>query len=278
MALIGQLQEFHLHNIIALLQVERQTGELLIEAEGGRRTALYLQEGVVVHAQGAAEGGFAAAVEPFGWGGGKFHFEAYVLDVEPTITEGNAALVSAGRKRAVEAAELQERVPTLYLVLRLVPHATSTTGYINLSPDEWRFLTLVDGHRDLAAIAALQGREAYAVRVAANRLLKAGLVQAVDPRRSMVRMTVQPIDAHERPPADPMIALMDDLALDLLLKGNRLGRHTRILVLNAAEGRETLLVEGRPDLADRLLLSTQAMARLGVQRNDYVHIKPIEES
>jgi hypothetical protein len=273
---MGQLGEFHLHNIIALLQVEKQTGELMVDGGDDHRMSFYLLEGQIIHAQQGGAVGIEAALEPFGWTSGKFHFEAYAPTVEPTITESNAAIVSAGRKRAVEAAEVRARVPTIHLILKLVPHASTNTGYINLSPDEWRFLTLVDSRRDLAAIGQMLGRDQYATRVIANHLLKTGLVEAVDMRRSMIRMTVQPIDSQERPPGDPMVALMDDLALDMLLKGKQ-RRRIPLLVLTQGDRLETLLVEGRPDLAERLLLSEVAMTRLQVQRNDYVFVKLLEE-
>jgi hypothetical protein len=273
---MGQLGEFHLHNIIALLQVERQTGELAVESAEGRRVAFYLQDGQIIHAVNGTQAGFEAAIPPFAWAAGKFHFEAYQPDIGPTITEGNTAIINAGRKHATEAAEVLARVPSVHMILKLVPHAQAQSGYINLAPDEWRFLTLVDSRRDLEAIAALLGRDHYAVRVIANRLLKEGLVEPVDPRRFMVRMVVQPIDSQSRPPGDPMVAFMDDLALDLLVKGLP-RRRAQIQVLTAGDRSDVLLVEGRPDLADWLLLSNLAMARLQVARNDYIHVKLLED-
>jgi hypothetical protein len=273
---MGQLGEFHLHNIVALLQVERQTGELIVEGGDSQRASFYVQEGQIIHALCGEATGFEAAVEPFGWATGKFHFEAYTPEVEPTITESNTAIVQAGRKRASEAAEVQTRVPTTHLILKLVPHANSNTGFINLAPEEWRFLTLVDGRRDLATLSTMLGCNAYTVRAIANRLLKNGLVEKVDLRRTMIRLVAQPIDTQERPPADAMTVLMDDLALDMLLKGKHL-RRIPLLVLTPNDRLETLHVEGRPDLADRLLLSEAAMARLQVKRHDYIYIRLLDE-
>jgi hypothetical protein len=246
--------------------------------EGGdeQRASFYVQAGQIVHAICGEATGFDAAVEPFGWATGKFHFEAFAPEIEPTITESNTAIVQAGRKRATEAAEVRARVPNTHAILRLVPHANSNTGYINLAPEEWRFLTLVDGRRDLATLGTLLGANTYTVRAIANRLLKNGLVEKVDLRRAMIRLVAQPIDTQERPPADAMTVLMDDLALDMLLKGKHL-RRIPIMIMTPSDRIETLHVEGRPDLADRLLLSEAAMARLQVQRNDYIYIKVLDE-
>src|SRR5689334_15276642 len=116
---MGQLGEFQLHNIVALLQVEKQTGELMLDSGDDERMSFYLQDGQIIHATFGERTGFEAAIEPFGWTGGKFHFEAYPPEVEPTITETNAAIVTAGRKRATEAAEVRSRVPTGHIILKL---------------------------------------------------------------------------------------------------------------------------------------------------------------
>jgi len=44
----------------------------------------------------------------------------------------------------------------------------------------------------------------------ANRLIKAGLIDLVDPRQSMIRMVAMPTSLDLRPPTDPAVALMDD--------------------------------------------------------------------
>ena len=104
MALLGQLEEFHLQHIVALLQVERQTGELMLEQDG-QRACLYFQEGAIVHAVAGKETGYEAALAPFLWTGGKFHFEAYEPDVEPTITATNAAIVATAASGAIPVFE-----------------------------------------------------------------------------------------------------------------------------------------------------------------------------
>src|SRR4051812_43157053 len=124
---MGQLGEFHLHNIVALLQVEKQTGELMVDGGDDLRMSFYFQDGQIIHATYGDRRGFEAAIEPFGWPGAKFHFESYPPEIEPAITESNTAIVTAGRKRAVEAAEVRTRVPTVHMILKLVPHATSQT-------------------------------------------------------------------------------------------------------------------------------------------------------
>jgi Domain of unknown function (DUF4388) len=278
-ALLGQLEEFHLQHIVALLQVERQTGELMLEQDG-QRACLYFQDGAIVHAVAGKETGYEAALAPFLWTSGKFHFEAYEPEVEPTITASNAAIVAAGRRLAVEAEEVRRSVTSMNVLVHLVPQVDTPAGQINLSFSEWRFLTLVDGRRDLAAIGAQLNQEDFAVRLIANRLVKNHLIDLRDPRQTMLRMTAMPTSLDLRPPADPLLALMDDLTLDMLLANHRdrvARARARVQVLTGDDRSLVLAVEGRPDLADRLLLSEVVMARLGVPRNATVHVRLLDD-
>lgn len=277
MALLGRLDEFHLHHIIGLLQSEKSTGELIL-VEGAVQAVLYFQEGAIVHAVAARLAGVEAAVVPFGWIEGTFRFEVGTLDIEPTITATNAAIVASGRRRAEEAQEVRTQIASMHLVVRVVPQVPSAGGHVNLSFEEWRFLTLVDGRRDLETIRTILGRDAFDVRLLAHRLVKSGLIELLDPRLSMIRMVVLPIEQDLRPPQDPETALMDDLALDMLSKGRWAPRAlARAQVLTADDVAAVLRVEGRPDLADRLLLSEVMMARLGLERNMLVHLRVLDE-
>jgi len=170
------LEEFHLYHIIGLLQVERQTGELMLERDG-QRVSLYFQDGAIVQAVAGKETGFQAALAPFAWPQGKFHFEGYEPEIDPTITAGNAAIVAAGRRLAEDVLEARTRVPSMSLVPQRVPQLEGRAGQINLSFDEWRFLTLVDGAHDLQTITAqLEGQD-FEVQLVANRLVKSGLIE-----------------------------------------------------------------------------------------------------
>jgi hypothetical protein len=276
-ALLGQLDEFHLHHIVGLLQAEHQTGELDLECDG-RRARLYFLNGAIVHAEAAGRSGLPAALVPFEWDHGKFHFEAFEPQIDPTITTSNANIVSAGQRRAAETLEIRANVPSMHLVVRLVPQMPGTSGPINLSFEDWRFLTLVDGKHDLTTLAAGLNKEDFDVRLMANRLIKAGLIDLVDPRQTMIRMVAMPTSLDLRPPTDPAVALMDDLTLDMLLSNGRPHRTpVRAEVLTPGDRLAVVRIEGRPDLSDRLLLSPVVLAHLEVERNSLVHLRLLDE-
>ncbi len=277
MALLGQLDEFHLQHIIGLLQVERQTGELALE-RGGQRVSLYFHEGAIIHAVAGPQSGYPAALVPFDWERGKFHFEGYDPPIQPTITTPNAAIVRAGQHRAAEAAEVRACISSPYMWVRLMPQVENHSGNINLSFEDWRFLTLVDGRHDLHTIAAGLRKDDFEVQVLATHLIKAGLIELVDRRLTMIRMVAMPTTLDLHPPSDPRTALMDDLTLDMLRsRGRNRPTPIRAEVLSAGEHLAVVTLEGRPDLADRLLLSPVVMAHLAVERNTLLHLRLLDE-
>ena len=50
--------------------------------------------------------------------------------------------------------EVRRRIGSMNLVVRLVPQVETASTQINLSFEDWRFLTLVDGKHDLTTLAA----------------------------------------------------------------------------------------------------------------------------
>jgi hypothetical protein len=175
-ALLGRLEEFQLQHIIGLLQVEKQTGELRLEWDG-QCAVLYFQGGAIVHAVAGKETGYQAALAPFAWQQGTFHFEGGAPEIDPTITTTNATIVAAGLRLAEEVREAQARIPSMRLVPHRAHQVDGQDGRINLSFDEWRFLTLVDGRRDLHTIAVSLECQDFTVQLVANRLARNGLLE-----------------------------------------------------------------------------------------------------
>lgn len=82
--------------------------------------------------------------------------------------------------RRVEAWEaIRRRIPSTSAVLRMVPAPLGARRGIGLEPDEWRVLTLVDGRRSVAEIAAAGGRSEVETCKALFGLVASGLLEVV---------------------------------------------------------------------------------------------------
>jgi hypothetical protein len=103
----GNLGEFNLPCIIQLLESGRKTGILrIVHADGG--SALYFEQGQVVHAEHPDSDGEEAVVSLFGLLGGEFWFETGALPQRRTITMSSTHLVLEAARLLDESRQKEE--------------------------------------------------------------------------------------------------------------------------------------------------------------------------
>lgn len=120
--------------------------------------------------------------EVMGWREGYFSFtEGPLSDVktEAMVRISTEALLMEGARRIDEWARIEKRVPHLGVVPAYASAAEG--GDLDLLPPEWEVLALIDGERDLRAIAATLGRSDFDIAKTLFGLESAGLIVLVDP-------------------------------------------------------------------------------------------------
>jgi hypothetical protein len=120
--------------------------------------------------------------EVMGWREGYFSFtEGPLSDVftEAAVGISTEALLMEGARRIDEWARIEKRVPHLGVVPAYTP--ATDGGDLDLLPPEWEVLALIDGHRDLRAIAATLGRSDFDIAKTLFGLESAGLIVLLDP-------------------------------------------------------------------------------------------------
>lgn len=120
--------------------------------------------------------------EVMSWREGYFSFsEGPLTDVsgEAAVKISTEALLMEGARRIDEWARIEKRVPHLGVVPAYTP--TTDGGDLDLLPPEWEVLALIDGHRDLRAIAATLGRSDFDIAKTLFGLESAGLIVLLDP-------------------------------------------------------------------------------------------------
>lgn len=159
-ALEGNLSEFPLTDIIQLVDLSKKTGAVQIQGQRGVQRLegwIYFRDGKII---GAALPGMApleAVYTFFTVNTGPFRFYDDVFLDQPTITVSNEVIIMEGIMRQDAWAHIQEHVPSLGMVPRLVPNPSTGTTEINLEAEEWRVLTMVNGKNTVAQIAQRSG-------------------------------------------------------------------------------------------------------------------------
>lgn len=180
MALEGTLKDFPLPDIIQLLSLSRKTGAVEIVGTDGFGTGrLYFHQGKVVSA--ALDDLLApdAAFAFFTFPGGSFRFyenEPPASQAAP-ITISNEFLIIEGIRRADEWEKLRDRIPSLDLILGLVADPVAGNRDINLKPDEWRVLTMINGRDSVRTIARRTTFGDFKTARIVYHLLTSGLIE-----------------------------------------------------------------------------------------------------
>lgn len=184
MALAGDLSEFPLTDIIQLVQLSKQTGGVYIKGQRAGQSIdgwLFFRDGKII---GAASPGLLpldAVYTFFTLTSGPFRFYDDKRLDSPTITFSNEVIIMEGVMRQDAWARIHEHIPSLGLVPRLVLNPTTGSAEINLEPEEWRILTMVNGKNSVAQIAQRSGLGEFRTCEIVAQLLQSGLIEVREP-------------------------------------------------------------------------------------------------
>jgi hypothetical protein len=173
----GTLEDFPLPDIIQLVSLSKKTGAVEIRSSEGNVGQLYFVQGRLVSARLDDLPPVEAVLTFFTFPAGTFQF----FDNEPPppgepIAKSNELLLIEGIGRAEEWQRLRERVPSLDAILGLVADPSASSRDINLKPEEWRVLTLINGRDTLRTISQRTGFGDFRTARIIYHLIQAGLV------------------------------------------------------------------------------------------------------
>jgi hypothetical protein len=118
--------------------------------------------------------------ELMSWREGFFSFEERAradMPAAPRITVSTESLLMEGARRIDEWSRIADIVPNVQVVPELAPITEDREGaMLDLLPHEWQVLTMIDGARDLRAIAASLRRDEFEIAKIAYGLATTGIV------------------------------------------------------------------------------------------------------
>jgi len=121
--------------------------------------------------------------EVMSWNEGYFSFEEGRPEHVPAESTGRIpveALLMEGARRIDEWSRIEKRIPHLGVIPTLAP-APAGGGGLDLLPPEWEVLALIDGRRDVRALAAALGRSDFEVAKTLFGLESAGVITLFEP-------------------------------------------------------------------------------------------------
>jgi hypothetical protein len=124
--------------------------------------------------------------ELMSWREGMFSFEERELgDVgsKKRIQVATESLLMEGARRIDEWSRIADKIPNLAVVPVLASVSPEHETQLDLLPHEWEVLTMIDGERDLRAIAGALGRSEFEVAKVAYGLVTTGVVEIRQKKR-----------------------------------------------------------------------------------------------
>ena len=112
---------------------------------------------------------------------GSFNFDATAPALSRGVGLSVVEVVGESTRRLDEWQSIGQRVASPHAVLAMVPSAASGREGVNLAPEQWELLALIDGRRTVSDVVELTGRGEFATCRVLGDLVGAGLVQAQDP-------------------------------------------------------------------------------------------------
>ena len=123
--------------------------------------------------------------EVVSWREGYFSFAEGPLEGLRTEAENRIpteAVLMEGARRIDEWSRIERHITHLGVVPSLAPVDADLHGALDLLPSEWELLALIDGERDLRAIAAALGRSEFEVAKIVFGLATSGVITLRDPQ------------------------------------------------------------------------------------------------
>jgi hypothetical protein len=118
--------------------------------------------------------------ELMSWREGFFSFEELSQEDLPAAPEfhvSTESLLMEGARRIDEWSRIADKIPSLTVVPTLAPVDEAHPSQIDLLPEEWAVLTMIDGKRDLRAIATVLGRAEFDIAKVVYGLVTTGVVE-----------------------------------------------------------------------------------------------------
>src|SRR5712691_3858369 len=233
MPIEGPLRELGIHDVFQLLDLSRKTGVLRVTSELRHNAGTISFEGGAIvfaeirsnpHPLGAlllrtgkiTEADLERArdmqerqvrfqieevvFEVMSWREGYFSFSEGTpteLPTDAVVRIPTEALLMEGARRIDEWSRIEGRIPHLGVVPMLAPPQEASEGELDLLPPEWEMLAMINGVRDVRAIASELGRSDFEVAKTLFGLESAGVIVLADPGTTKRERTTLAADLAE---------------------------------------------------------------------------------
>ncbi|MCK4576604.1 DUF4388 domain-containing protein [candidate division WOR-3 bacterium] len=182
LALQGNLEDFDLTDVLQLIHLGKKNGALEIETLENRGE-IYFENGKVVYAKTKEMIGEESIHYILRWTKGKFVFSPEKRAPEKRMNIPIQNLILDAAKQIDEWKRIEKIVPSVEMIVDFVEDPDVSSEEINLSPDEWKILSLITGERSIRDVAQLAKLTEFNTAKIFYGLISSGLVNLKRPTK-----------------------------------------------------------------------------------------------
>lgn len=143
-----------------------------------------------------------ASYELLCWDTGEFTWQPQGVPADEGTSLSVEDLIADAARRKEEVQLVSEAIPSSHTVLTMATNPPQGAGEINITPNEWRVLVLVDGRRTVSDIASAAALDEYEAMRVLYGLVTAGLIQVDErPPRDVAEAAPSPATRTPAPSA-----------------------------------------------------------------------------
>lgn len=255
--------------MLRLLSGGKKTGLLIVSADQEQGT-LRLQRGVLVHAAvGRRLAGEDAVLDLFGWKEGQISFVPEEKSVTPNVRRELDALILEGLRVGESRHRMHEAVPSERVVFQWGAGPADGSAPVSMGAAAWRVLRLLDGVRDVRALADTARMTRADVTRLLFELLEAGLIERVEPLKALRAQQQGLFGGKEAAEIDERVEA--DWRRILRFAA---GIH-RVEVRSPVGKSATIAASFRAGLGGDVQLPRGFLSELGAREGDEVQVRPV---
>ncbi|MCK4233978.1 DUF4388 domain-containing protein [candidate division WOR-3 bacterium] len=182
MALQGNLEDFDLTDVLQLIHLGKKNGALEIETLENRGE-IYFENGKVIYAKTNEMIGEESIHYILRWTKGKFVFSPEKRAPEKRMNIPIQNLILDAAKQIDEWKRIEKIIPSVEMIVDFVEDPNVSSEEINLSPDEWKILSLITGERSIRDVAQLAKLTEFNTAKIFYGLISSGLVNLKRPTK-----------------------------------------------------------------------------------------------
>jgi hypothetical protein len=178
--LTGTLDDFSLPEIFRLISSAERTGRVDVARSGGNGS-VYFKDGAVCYAESSLSQELpdtdagdlkaalkrqieAAVFDLLRWKEGDFRWDSGAeFEAKADLSLHIDDVVAEASRKLEELEVISTKIPSEAAVLVMAPTPPEGAAEINITPEEWRVLVLVNGLRSVTEIATLAGMDTFSV-------------------------------------------------------------------------------------------------------------------